>query len=628
MGRIDSFLDKIPYRLCLIFPLALYLGVTLFWQYKGFNKLVGDEVHYLLVTESIITDGDLRVLNNYAADSPLHRATGIPLTDPSHLRSHVFKGFSRHNPGLPIILAIPYFIGGIAGAKLFMTLLAGVWPFLAYKTFFRITGSKSWSALVAFTVAVGLPFVAAANQIFPDLLVGTIIFYAVEKLFQLMDAKEEVAFSRFGAAWLGLLIGFLPWLHIRFIAPALILLFGYFYVVKGQRRQPGGRAKRWQLFAPAAIFAGSLILLASYNQAAFANPLGPYDDKNFSFQVIEITMIFLGLHWDQTQGMFMQQPFFLLSLVGIVPFIRANWRGAVLAGTLYLSILIPNSMHSAWYGGFSFAGRFWWAAIGLLFFPLAHAIRFLLDRSKQLLLALCGSTLLLQGWLACKWLLLDLFLVRRDLPIWATRSFYDDSGTLLLLPTFGDFDVYLRHPANYLCVLLTAVLIFSGWVWRHRSNKVPVKVWLAVLIMGAGVLLWAPPAVGSWKLDGNLLLGRIGTLGAKSRIASEENGAGTLVFGPYAMLLAGDYEVTIEYQFEHELGTAAAHYDIVYGPDLRAVADIELPPSSTNNGVFKHRFSVRQSQSLGPLFQFRIHYPGRGKLRFDRLTITPIYLSQ
>jgi hypothetical protein len=627
MRRVDHLVQKIPIRLLLAAPLFLYIAVTLFWQAKGFYNLVGDEAHYLLISDSLVRDRDVQVDNNYLMDTPVQRASPVKLSEPIHFVPHVYNQYSRHNLGLPFILAIPYAIAGIVGAKIFMALLAGLWPLLLYRPLSRITGSPHWSALIAFTFSIGLPFAAASNQIFPDLLGGMIILYVAEKIFRALEDKDERLASLAANVWLGLLIGFLPWLHMRLIAPALLLLLGYVAaILTKSRRSASSSGHRRQWLIAAGVFAGSIILLSVYHKIAFGNFAGQYGGHSVSFVIQHIAMIFLGLHWDQAQGMFMQQPLLLLGLVGLAPLIKANWREAVLFGALYLSIILPNAMHPAWYGGASFFGRFWWTAAALWIFPLGYAVRFLLKRNELSVLLLLAGSIVLQVWLAAKWLAHDLLLVNRELPVWAMRGFYDDTGVLLRLPTFVDFDnfdLYLKHPSNYLFVLLGLLLIATGWLWQREAVRFSAQVWIVSLALGAGLFFLAPPAVNSWTLAANELSSHVGVLEGAERVATEKDGAGALVFGPYAMLLAGDYEVTLEYEWDNPPDTAAAHFDIVYGPELRLVVDRELPPSHMNNGLLKHRFTVRESQSLDPLFQFRVYYPGRGTLRVKRLTITP-----
>jgi hypothetical protein len=627
MSRTDKFVRKLPPRLLLCLPVLLYLSVALFWQSRGFYHITGDEVHYLLISESLVRDGDVLAANNYRADTEVGRASGVKPSDPPHL-AHLHDQFSRHNIGLPFIIAVPYLVAGIFGAKIFMALLAGLWPLLLYRTLFRITESRHWSALVAFTLALGLPFAAASNQIFPDLLGGMIILFVTEKIFALHGEEDERPQATTAHLWVGFLLGFLPWLHIRLAAPALILLLGY--VAANKVRSPGhadGPARR-PGFVASAIVACSLILLGVYNHTAFGNPFGPYESGDLSFQAKQVAMIFLGLHWDQSQGMFMQQPLLVMGLVGIAPLVRANRRGAFLLAALYLSILIPNSMHTAWYGGFSFFGRFWWSAAALWIFPLAYAVKFLLKRSRVSLFLLAGAGIILQGVFAARWVFHNGFLLNSDLPIWAARSFYHATGFSLRLPVFRDFDFYLKHPANYVFATMGLLLVVTGWLLLKRvAHFSTARMWAVALVLGGSLFLLAPPALSPLTITANDLRAQVGTLEGTSRVATESDGAGTLVYGPYLGLTAGDYELALRYESDNPAGAPSSRYDIVYGPVLKLLAGEELPPSAANDGLIKHRFTVREDQSLDAPFEFRVHYGGRGTLKVKRLTITPLALD-
>ena len=61
----------------------------------------------------------------------------------------------------------------------------------------------------------------------------------------------------------------------------------------------------------------SLAGLLAWNVTFFGRPLGMYGLTAVSRPIGEIAMTFLGLHWDQGQGVFLQNPFLLLGLVGL-----------------------------------------------------------------------------------------------------------------------------------------------------------------------------------------------------------------------------------------------------------------------------------------------------------------------
>ena len=629
LGKVLPSLTNHPsrrayFRLVLALPVILYLAVALFWQSHHFYRLTGDEPHYLLIADSLLRDHDLRVLNNYSIDTPVQRATGTKLDAPGHVEAHTDNQFSRHSPGLAFILVIPYWIAGVIGTKIFMALLAGLWPLLLYRVLFQVTGSERWSVLVALVLAIGLPFSAADNQIYPDLLAGMIILCVTLKIFVRLKDQRRHSFSFLSDLWTGLLIALLPWLHFRFILPAVLLLVVYTYnAIRTPRESPAG-SSRFQDRAPAVIVICSIVLMHVYSQIAFGSLFGYYHPDYFSFGARETGMIFSGLHWDQTQGMFIQQPLFLLGLVGIALLIKANRQIAILLGILYASVLLTNASHPAWYGGYSFVGRFWWAVFALWVFPLAYVVKLLLAKNRIVLSALCGASIALQGWYAGKWLFLDDFLLNRNVPTWVGRSFFDHTGLLPWMPTFRDFDSYLKHPANYIFVLLGFLLIISGWLWHRGTNRLLAGVWGGFLVVGIATMLLVSPSTGSWKLDAIELPSQVGTLEGTSRVATEKDGPGALIFGPYTMLMAGRYQAKLEYESSGAAGPGVAHFDIVYGLDTKVVSDVELPHSDANQGTFRQEFTVAAGQSLNPPFQFRVMYAGRGNLKVKRLTITPV----
>ena len=614
-----------PIKLLLAVPVVLYLTIAVYWQSEGMYTITGDEPHYLLVADSIVRDHDLRVLNNYMIDTPVERAVKMKLYVPEQMPWHVQNQFSRHNLGLPFLLALPYAIAGVAGAKIFMALLAGFWPFLLYKVLFQITESKRWSVLFAFTLGIGLPFTAASNQIYPDLLGGAIILYVAEKIFGRFYGRYEEPFSPAMNLWLGALVGFLPWLHVRMLAPALLLLLAHIYVEAKSDRSVA--RPRHYLFAAAVAFC-LFALLFVYNRAAFGNFMGAYASDSVYLDVKENAMIFFGLHWDQSQGMFIEQPLLLLGLVGVIPLVKANLRGAILLALLYVSVLLPNSVHPAWYGGFAFPGRFFWTAFALWVFPLAFTIKYLLKRNRLLLKLLCTGSIILQVWYAAKWIFNDNFLLNQRFAVWASRSFFESTRLLFLLPSFKDFDVYLKHPANYVAVTAGLLLIISGWLWQRGAGAWLSKAWPAFLAAGVILVLLVPVPNGSISFGAYELPSNLGTLDGLTRVATERDGAGTLTFGPYVKLLAGLYEVRLSYESGATDDSRAGRFDVVYSPGVREVGAEDLPPSSVNQGVFKYRFQVRDWQSFNSSFEFRVWYAGHGNLRVKGLTLTPTSFGQ
>src|SRR5688572_8083471 len=111
VSLINRLTQPKSFRLILILPVLLYVVVTLFWHSRHFYGITGDEPHYLLISDSLVRDHDLLVENNYLIDTPVRQASQLDLSAPIHVGPHVAYGFSRHNIGLPLILAIQYGLG-------------------------------------------------------------------------------------------------------------------------------------------------------------------------------------------------------------------------------------------------------------------------------------------------------------------------------------------------------------------------------------------------------------------------------------------------------------------------------------------------------------------------------------
>src|ERR687893_61393 len=112
--RKSYFAERVSFVLLLTLPTLLYLSITAFWQLHDLYIITGDEPHYLLVSDSMVRDHDLMVLNNYFIETPVHQEMPGDLPD-----QHVSGQYGVHGIGLPLLLAIPYYVAGTTGAKIF-----------------------------------------------------------------------------------------------------------------------------------------------------------------------------------------------------------------------------------------------------------------------------------------------------------------------------------------------------------------------------------------------------------------------------------------------------------------------------------------------------------------------------
>ena len=189
-----------------VVSLVLFAGVGTY--VKSVQGLGGDEPHYLIITHSLLADGDLAIENNHAQRD--YRAW-FPIDLPMHYLRRGLGGviYSVHAPGLPGALVPAYAVGGARGAALFMTVLAAsaaVAVFLAGRA-----AAGSGAATVAWaTVCLSMPFFMHAWLLFPEMGAAFVTAWATWWIWQ----DEEVPAPRWAVRALAL--GWLPWLHAKF----------------------------------------------------------------------------------------------------------------------------------------------------------------------------------------------------------------------------------------------------------------------------------------------------------------------------------------------------------------------------------------------------------------------------
>lgn len=192
----------------------LFAGLGFFHHVSTLpGPLHGDEIHYLVMTVSLLRDRDLNLVNNY--DSPEVKQLFRGSVEPHLIYRKDDRGYSSHEPGLPAMLVLPYALGGRRGVVGFMTLLGVI---AAMQVFFMAKAANTSdrnTALVTFATAFNVPFAMMSGKAFPDMAGAA--FLAVACRWMLMDQRR----SRHLAG--ALTAAMLPWIHVKFIVFAGLL---------------------------------------------------------------------------------------------------------------------------------------------------------------------------------------------------------------------------------------------------------------------------------------------------------------------------------------------------------------------------------------------------------------------
>ncbi|MEI6614781.1 MAG: hypothetical protein WCL37_07775, partial [Chrysiogenales bacterium] len=180
-SRIKISLNKVkPWRVWLLSFLVFALAATVFYARNIY--LSGDEPHYLMITQSLVEDGDFDLQNN------LQNKTYLPYL-PVELRFHgtVQNGKYRsfHLPGVSFLL-VPFFylfnlLGGLIPGNLFFRLAAAFINAFFALGFFKILKmawpEKDNSTFFLFFLFT-FPLVFQAIHLFPELPASTLLIFA------------------------------------------------------------------------------------------------------------------------------------------------------------------------------------------------------------------------------------------------------------------------------------------------------------------------------------------------------------------------------------------------------------------------------------------------------------------
>jgi len=477
---LGSRLPRRPSLLFLFLPFLVYLAL-LPWSARH-RQPDGDEPYYLLITHSLAYDFDADLTNNYRAgdwrhymDRPLAPQPGDPVGQHG-------EQYSRHNEALPMLLALPYRLGGKTGALVTMALVAALLSWMTLRLARHYQPGLPVEALAVYGLAAfAPPLLLYSYQVWVEVPAALLVAVALDRLH---DLKEHRTWGWKQWLGLGLPILLLPLVKIRFLliaAPLLAMAWWY-----------AGRPRRPILLLGALLVAvaGGILL---YNHFLYANPL-----KIHSWQELDLHQYRwlsylaggLGIFFDAAFGLFACAPVWLL-LLAAVPLLAVRRDRLLLdLAALTLPYLLIVAPRNEWYGGWSPPFRYALIALPLLALTL---IPLFARRDRP------GARALLAGLGA---LTLALTLVWVISPGW-TYNFAD--GGSYVLDALNDrlgVDLARLFPssvrpraATWLWPPLTLLLIPLLWWLPGRRGG----VWKPAFAGVAGLLLLAAalPAVAA-----------------------------------------------------------------------------------------------------------------------------------
>ena len=481
----------------LVVSLAIFTGRT------RLLPLNGDEPHYLIIAESVAMDRDLDVRNNYLRDFDDYHIYGLTIP---HVYNVPRGWMPAHMPGLGILVAAPFAIAGARGARILLILIAGTLPFITLSVLRRsgetVDDLAVWTAC-GLTVAV--PTLFGAPQIYPDLPAGVLTLALTVWLLRrgvspsdpstlnedqiaerggreyreylreeqrrqpgwsarevVLDQRGRATRSALGWAAFWLWAGLLPWLHVKYAGTTLVLVAGGLLIGWRSRSRQLSAAAIW--LSPLVAF--GIVALIGFHMWAFGTPLGPpRASHELTTSPARAAEIFLGLHLDQSQGMFVQHPLLLLGVAGLPWLLRSRPAFGILWLALYASAILPNSLELARYGGNGPVGRFAWTAMWLWTIPAAILVVDFRDRFARYIRPAVLLVFAYQAALAVRWLATPgIMFPHLDPP--RDSMFPERMQPWLPSFYFWDFSGYWRFGANVIALGIVLLVFCAGMVAR------------------------------------------------------------------------------------------------------------------------------------------------------------------
>ena len=346
----------------ILFFVTSYVYVQLFA-----NPPSGDEPHFLVISQTLLKYHSLNVMLDYQHGD-------YHLFYPIAIAPHVAYSASGqllplHSIGAPILWLIPYYFLGRLGAVFFISCVSVLTIVNIYKFLLIMRVSQKYSFMVSFAYAVASPLYIYSHLTFIEPIGAFICIYVVRKIFQDEIKVSDLVIS-------SVLLGILPWVHIRFAFFEIVLFFALLYKIYAQNK---GKDMKYYLYyiLPVTIL---FILFEIYNYKVWGslnptiNEVNDIHGGSKPFVVAPFNGI-LGVFFDQEYGLFVNFPIFILLLPGVVLATRRKFLSYnLLMLTLSIPYILLVTSFKAWSGGWGPPARFILVLLPLYSFYLAYIL--------------------------------------------------------------------------------------------------------------------------------------------------------------------------------------------------------------------------------------------------------------
>ena len=169
-------------------------------------------------------------------------------------------------------------------------------------------------------------------------------------------------------------------------------------------------------------------------------------------------MVLWGLFFDQNQGFLLHNPVNLIGILAIGWMYRFNRAFTLSWALIFFSLIVPNALHPAWYGGWSFSGRFSWSASMVFCVPTIFGLLQIARWKKKIFYGIvgCGVSLQMYFFYIYAFLMVRLHNFPPKTPFYSYSIFYYPIHSWL--PMLYNADMAYSYFPNYAFFILIGAL--------------------------------------------------------------------------------------------------------------------------------------------------------------------------
>jgi hypothetical protein len=336
----------------------------------------GDEPHYLVITQSLLRDGDLKIQNNHQRGD--YREYYPPDLEPHYLtRGSDREIYSIHPIGISVLLVPVYALAGYDGVLVALIAMGALAVAIAWRWALASLNAPGATTFAWAAIALTAPYLLNTFTVYPEIAAGL----AVIVVFVLTQPRDPE--TRGLGPWIasGLAIASLPWLSTKYapMSAALLLIVIYRLGKKEPASLFASLLRNSKAWAVVAIYAISLIGWFAFFYAIWGKPLpmAPYGSMTQT-SPLNVRAGGPGLLFDQEYGLLALAPVYVLAGTGLWHMWQAGAalrRQAIEITVIFLALLGTVGAFGIWWGGASAPSRPIASGLPLLLLPIAAAFR-------------------------------------------------------------------------------------------------------------------------------------------------------------------------------------------------------------------------------------------------------------